>query len=262
MDQISFAIRYAIYPFLSEADIVLEKNHVVFLFYSEDNTLTSLFQIGSTTHSVEHGNCLSFLTTDDQQSLSSDEHPEQSFITCLLTIPQNQIDFAILKRLHQEKIAVTFSNSRIEFLLKEVVSTEKNKSCRFRTSSILFELISLQLERLANEGTETDGQAHYDKILYTKRLIEENLAHSYTIPELARFAGTNEQYLKKYFKLYLGKTISQYTLEIKMNYAKNLLTTGKHRVADIARMIGYKHSTHFTTAFKKYFGFIPNSLRY
>ncbi|VTP86630.1 hypothetical protein [Sphingobacterium daejeonense] len=28
---------------------------------------------------------------------------------------------------------------------------------------------------------------------------------------------------------------------------------GKYRVSDVARMTGYKHSTHFTTAFKKYF---------
>lgn len=53
-----------------------------------------------------------------------------------------------------------------------------------------------------------------------------------------------------------------YITEKKMEHAKELILTGNHRVSDVARMTGYKHSTHFTTAFKKHFGFIPNSLKY
>ena len=47
-----------------------------------------------------------------------------------------------------------------------------------------------------------------------------------------------------------------------MEHAKKLILTGDYRISDVARLTGYKHSTHFTTAFKKYFGFIPNSLKY
>ena len=53
-----------------------------------------------------------------------------------------------------------------------------------------------------------------------------------------------------------------YAIEKKMAYAKELILTGNYLVSDVARMTGYKHATHFTTAFKKHFGFIPNSLRY
>lgn len=88
------------------------------------------------------------------------------------------------------------------------------------------------------------------------------MAKNYTIHELAKAVGTNEQYLKKYFKQYIGKTVQTYMKEIKMEHAKNLIMTGEHRISDVARMTGYKHSTHFTTAFKKFFGFIPNASRY
>lgn len=92
-------------------------------------------------------------------------------------------------------------------------------------------------------------------------IIEYDLSKNYTISELAKEVGTNEQYIKKYFKQYFGKTVMNYATNIKMEHAKKLILTGEYRIADVARMIGYKHPSHFTTAFKKYFGFTPNSLR-
>lgn len=112
------------------------------------------------------------------------------------------------------------------------------------------------------ENARTRSLDYYAKMQEVKRLIEKDLSRSYTISELAKEVGTNEQYIKKYFKQYFGKTVMNYVTSTKMEYAKRLIMTSEYRIADVAQMIGYKHSTHFTTAFKKYFGFIPNSLRY
>src|SRR5690606_12621322 len=122
-----------------------------------------------------------------------------------------------------------------------------------------------QIETLAVENENQQViviKNHYEKILLAKQIIEEDLSKNHSIPELAKLVGTNVQYLKKYFKLYFGKTVMNYITEKKMEHAKELILTGNHLVSDVARMTGYKHSTHFTTAFKKHFGFIPNSLKY
>ncbi|MGH2622399.1 MAG: helix-turn-helix domain-containing protein, partial [Sphingobacterium sp.] len=103
---------------------------------------------------------------------------------------------------------------------------------------------------------------HYEKIQLVKNLIDADFSQNHTIAELAKKAGTNEQYLKKYFKLCFGKTVMNYITQIKMEQAKKLILERNYRIADIAIMIGYKHATHFTNAFKKHFGIIPNSLRY
>ena len=95
-----------------------------------------------------------------------------------------------------------------------------------------------------------------------RQLIDSDVSNSYTIPELARIIGTNEQYLKKHFKQLYGTTIHNYILKNKMQHAKELLITSELKIAAIANKIGYKHATHFTTAFKKYFGFLPNSMRF
>ncbi|GHE28381.1 helix-turn-helix domain-containing protein [Sphingobacterium griseoflavum] len=156
------------------------------------------------------------------------------------------------------------NNSRLLLIksrvLKIYASTTVAKNIRIH--SLLLEALALQLDMLHALNASTIQAVLLAKILQAQQLIENDLAKTYTISELAKAVGTNEQYLKKYFKQHLGKTIMHYALEAKMLYAKKLITTGDFRIADVARMTGYKHATHFSMSFKKFFGFLPTSLRY
>jgi len=162
---------------------------------------------------------------------------------------------------------LTSSDNRMQLLQSQLLELYKLPTLlnQLKIQSNLIEIIAHQIDGLM---VENDNQqvivvkSHYDKIMLAKKMIDSDVSKNFTIPELAKEVGTNEQYLKKYFKEYFGKTVSNYITDRKMNYAKELIVSGDYRVADVARMTGYKHSTHFTTAFKKYFGFIPNSLRY
>lgn len=162
---------------------------------------------------------------------------------------------------------LTSSDNRMQLLQSQLLELYQQPTLlnQLKIQSNLIEIIAHQIDGLM---VENDSQqvivvkSHYDKIMLAKKMIDSDVSKNFTIPELAKEVGTNEQYLKKYFKEYFGKTVSNYITDRKMNYAKELIVSGDYRVADVARMTGYKHSTHFTTAFKKYFGFIPNSLRY
>ncbi len=46
-----------------------------------------------------------------------------------------------------------------------------------------------------------------------------------------------------------------------MNEARRLLLSGEMNIAEVADTVGYKNPNHFTTAFKKYFGFVPSELK-
>ena len=46
-----------------------------------------------------------------------------------------------------------------------------------------------------------------------------------------------------------------------MEKAKKMLLTGEYRITEISEVVGYKHATHFTNAFKKFFGYLPQSLK-
>ena len=162
---------------------------------------------------------------------------------------------------------MTASDTRFRLLLDQLLELpETDMLYRMRADLLILEMLLYQIQTLA-EQNETVPQKvavkdHYEKVLRVKAIIEEDLSKNHSIPELAKQVGTNVQYLKKYFKQYFGKTVLNYAIEKKMAYAKELILTGNYLVSDVARMTGYKHATHFTTAFKKHFGFIPNSLRY
>jgi len=210
-------------------------------------------------HTTEIGDSLEW------KNISSDN------IVILVYIPYNiAANFSLKSEKYADRLSngmLTKSDSRILLTISQLI--ELNKQCGdlvlLRIQSLIIDILVHQMETLLAEYENQSliiSKNHYDKIALAKQIIEKDLTKSFTIPELAKLIGTNEQYLKKYFKQYYGKTVMNYITDHKMNHAKELIMTGDYRVSDVARLTGYKHSTHFTTAFKKYFGFIPNSLRY
>lgn len=94
-----------------------------------------------------------------------------------------------------------------------------------------------------------------------KEIITSNIQQQYTIGNLAKMVGTNEQYLKIKFKTIYQTTVYQYMLQYKMEKAKSMLMHNNLTIGEIAQAVGYKHSTHFTHAFKKYFGHLPKVIK-
>ena len=131
------------------------------------------------------------------------------------------------------------------------------------TKAKIIELLSLQLVQHEEEKLipATLKPLEVEKMIMVKEIIENNLTDSHTIASLARSAGTNEQYLKKHFKLLFGSTVFGHMISCKMEKAKEMLLTGQYRITEIAEMVGYKHATHFTNAFKKFFGCLPQSFK-
>jgi len=131
------------------------------------------------------------------------------------------------------------------------------------TKAKIIELLSLQLAQYEEEKLvpSTLKSVEVEKMIVVKELIENNLNETHTISSLARAAGTNEQYLKQHFKLLFGNTVFGHMLSCKMEKSKEMLLTGKYRITEIAEMVGYKHATHFTSAFKKFFGCLPQSFK-
>ncbi|WP_154647985.1 helix-turn-helix domain-containing protein [Pedobacter arcticus] len=122
----------------------------------------------------------------------------------------------------------------------------------------IIELLTLQFFQYEEEKTVGLKQEDIEKMTMVKALIESNINEVYSLAYLARVAGTNEQYLKKHFKILFGSTVFGYMLACKMEKAKELLSTGKHKITEVSETVGYKHATHFTTAFKKFFGYLPS----
>lgn len=99
-----------------------------------------------------------------------------------------------------------------------------------------------------------------EKVVLAQMVIKEQLDNPMTIKELSRKVAMNECYLKKGFKALTGKTIHEYTQELRIAKAKELLKKDGISVSDVANILGFSSISHFSTAFKKATGMKPCEL--
>lgn len=100
-----------------------------------------------------------------------------------------------------------------------------------------------------------------NKMQEIKTILLENINTQIPLRTLAHMVGTNEFNLKRNFKIAYGNTVYGYLNNHKMELAKTMLIEKDFTIAEIATKIGYKYATHFSSAFKKYFGYLPNKLK-
>lgn len=79
--------------------------------------------------------------------------------------------------------------------------------------------------------------------------------------QLARKVGINDFKLKKGFKQIFGTTIFNYLENARLEKALILLKDTKHSIAQIAITLGFAYPAHFSSVFKKRFGYPPGHFR-
>nr|WP_301005439.1 helix-turn-helix transcriptional regulator [Lunatimonas sp.] len=82
-----------------------------------------------------------------------------------------------------------------------------------------------------------------------------------SLRKLALEVGTNESHLKRHFKEAFHQTVYGFVIDKRMEKALELLKDKDLKIVEIAERLGYKHATHFSAAFKKYFGGHPKDYR-
>ena len=78
-----------------------------------------------------------------------------------------------------------------------------------------------------------------------------------TLEELGRVAGCSPFHLSRTFSTETGMTIPQYTRQLRLERAAELLKSGKFNVTEAALEVGYSSLSHFSQAFHDTFGCCP-----
>ena len=81
------------------------------------------------------------------------------------------------------------------------------------------------------------------------------------LPALERLTGYSRPQLCRLFRQYLHTTPYAYLHDLRMNFAGTLVSHTSLSVAEIAERVGFLSASHFTAAFKGYFGKTPLQLR-
>ncbi len=78
------------------------------------------------------------------------------------------------------------------------------------------------------------------------------------ISTLARRVALNECSLKKEFRRQTGMTIGGYIRRQRMTKALEFIETGRYSILETALFVGYSNPSHFSAAFKKFYGHLPS----
>jgi AraC family transcriptional regulator len=88
-------------------------------------------------------------------------------------------------------------------------------------------------------------------------VLREKLSSPPTLDELGRAAGCSSFHLSRTFSTATGMTIPQYTRQLRLERAAELLRSGKFNVTEAALEVGYSSLSHFSSAFHEVFGCCP-----
>lgn len=91
--------------------------------------------------------------------------------------------------------------------------------------------------------------------------INKNLAHDFSLDNLALVAGFEKNYFLRKFKKYTGVTPMAFILNKRIEKAKGLLRFSDMSITQIADALGFKSIHYFSNAFYKATGLRPSDYR-
>ncbi len=156
---------------------------------------------------------------------------------------------------------VHFNNPvHCQHLLEEIVDSK----CSIRNNREFYTSIHLQtlLVQLAEHQIDSPHSTETtDNIRYLCKYIENHFTENLSLNDLAFFCGFHPSYLCRAFKKETGYSPKEYITLLRLEQAKELLSSTSIPVYKIGILIGIPDETNFTRLFKKYIHDTPGAYR-
>lgn len=89
--------------------------------------------------------------------------------------------------------------------------------------------------------------------------MEENYMYDLKMEEIAHFTGRSLTTFKRDFKKISSLPPQKWLMEKRLKVAFDKIRNGNKKVSDVYLEVGFKNFSHFSSAFKKQFGFSPTA---
>ena len=91
--------------------------------------------------------------------------------------------------------------------------------------------------------------------------IQDNLHRKLRLVELSAHVHMSPYHFARLFKRSTGTPPHRFVLRRRIDRATTLLTTGELSIAEVARLVGFQTTSHFTTVFRRITGITPSAYR-
>lgn len=176
------------------------------------------------------------------------------------SLPKGEI-FAISKIFRLNNMPVISKLKEAGNIFHELHTELFNQQIGFSTriNHLIDELFILIARKLTlQHNTHRDFPQTFMNLEQTLR---KNLAHQWTVEEMAALVGLGTTTFTEKVKSYSGFSPLTYLITIRISEATKLLRRNNLSVTDIALDTGFYSSQHFATTFKKLTGYTPSDFR-
>ncbi len=187
--------------------------------------------------------------------------PEGSSYTVLDTENSGNtyaINFTLMQNLHFEPFFIQTKDSKAFldlFKKTEKEWTTKNSGYILKCKSLLYSILyKMQKEYQANYADSGKHELIRPAIAY---LHEHYTTEALKVAQLAEMCGISPEYFRNIFQNFYGSSPIKYINRLKMEHARELLSSGLYTVTEAATLSGYNDLSHFSREFKKTYGVKP-----
>ena len=131
------------------------------------------------------------------------------------------------------------------------------------TQQVIAGVISHLLGRVYYEqiNYSNRGNKNTDKINQAQMLLRENIATKLSPADIAARLSMSYSLLRSLFKTVTGVSMSTYQQQLKLNLAKELLTTSSKNISEIAYETGFESVSRFCCFFKQHMNITASNFR-
>lgn len=162
-------------------------------------------------------------------------------------VKDNCFDFImLLSSLLKENfgsVVSTIRHDTIAPLIKECLSIDA-----------LLEVLSSSMDTLFSEYHITNSQIISKDVQKAMYYIQTNYDKNFRLKDVADYIGMSESYLSYLFKKELGKNLTMYLNEYRIQIAKQLIISSSSTLNLIAEQVGYTNYPYFSKVFRSVVG--------
>ncbi len=124
-----------------------------------------------------------------------------------------------------------------------------NRERRFKILSLFYSLVDM---------ITAPKELVPKNIRRVKNYIDKNFSDDISVSSLAESIGISEVYFRNEFKKYFGLSPLLYIKKLRINKAKQMLSTGYYTIANVATECGFASISYFSYEFKRINGLTPS----